>query len=183
MLLPEITSESEEAFHDLVFAVVSADNPFRGGATLRAAGAHEGKIVSFEVRLGASWKEGRMGDLETYLGTVVLSSVGGEPHDLARALDKLYETELAPVGMKERTEFTAISLEGNPRKLKRGPVKLKLFVETDDEERYAEVFLNIDLAKSRLQLNEKDPSYREALVLALGAGIKAPSNQPLHTGE
>ncbi len=178
MNLPEITSDAEEGFRDLVFAVLTGGDSPGAGATLRAAGKHEGKIVSFEVLLGPAWKQGNLGDtnLVTYQGTVVLSSVGGESDRLVRALDKLYETKLAPVGMNPQTKFTAISLGGNPTKLKSGPVKLKLFFETEDERRYAEAFHNIDLASARIHLNEKDPDYWTAMILALGAGAKAPYN-------
>ena len=174
MELPEITSESEQGFHDLVFALVGGGDE----RTLRVKGKHKGAVVGFEVRLGPDWKEGRLGDvnLTTYQGAVVISSVGRESDELARVIDGLYETKLTPRGLNAQTKFTAISLEGNPQRLKAGPVKLKLLFESDDESRYAEAFLNIDVARSRVQLNEKDVDYRKALVRALGVLGKKPSN-------
>ena len=175
--LPEITSESEEGFHDLVFAVVGGGDE----RTLRLKGKHQGTVVGFEVRLGPAWKEGKLGDvnLTTYQGTVVLSSVGGESDELARVIDRLYDTKLAPRGLNAQTTFTALSLEGNPTRLNAGPVKLKLFFESKDESRYAEAFLNIDAAHARVHFDEKDPDYRKALVLALGARAQVPSNKAL----
>jgi hypothetical protein len=73
-----------------------------------------------------------------------------------------------PSKMAASTNFTAISLEGTPAKLADGPVKLKLFYETDKDEDLAELFLNIDVPKSRVELREKDPEYRAAIVRALG---------------
>jgi len=176
--LPEITSESEEGFHDLVFALVAGSDE----RTLRVTGKHKGTVVGFEVRLGQAWKEGKLGDLNltTYQGTVALTSVGRESDELARVIDKLYDTKLAPRGLNAQTTFTALSLEGNPTRLKAGPVKLKLFFESKDEHRYAEVFLNIDFANGRVHLNEKDPDYRKALVLALGVRPRMLSNKALH---
>jgi len=124
--LPEITSESEEGFHDLVFALVAGSDE----RTLRVTGKHKGTVVGFEVRLGQAWKEGKLGDLNltTYQGTVALTSVGRESDELARVIDKLYDTKLVPRGLNAQTTFTALSLEGNPTRLKAGPVKLKLFL-------------------------------------------------------
>ncbi len=177
MKLPEITSESEEGFHDLVFAIASDSGPSKSGQTLRASGIHQGSTVGFQVLLGPSWKEGKIAEvnLVTYQGTVVLASFGGESHAFARVLDKLYGTKLAPAGMNALTTFTALSLEGNPADLKAGPVKLKLFFETEDEDRYAEAFLNIEAEKSRIYFNEKDVEYRTPLVRALGV-TKIPPN-------
>ena len=69
--------------------------------------------------------------------------------------------------MSRRTEFKAISLEGNPTALSRGQVKIKLFFEGRTQSDYAECFLNLDLGKSRAELREKDPEYRAALIRAL----------------
>jgi hypothetical protein len=65
----------------------------------------------------------------------------------------------------------AVSLEGDPADLRGGPLKLKLFFEGDDEDDYAEIYLNVDMDRARVDLNEKDPEYREPLLRAL-AGTK-----------
>jgi len=71
--------------------------------------------------------------------------------------------------MAERVFFAAIALEGHPPAVAGELVKLKLFFEADFEERYAEVYLNIDLDARRVELHEKDPDYRRPLVRALAA--------------
>jgi hypothetical protein len=63
--------------------------------------------------------------------------------------------------------FTAISLGGEPADLGKGPAKIKLFFESDAEDRYAELYTNVDLASGVLQIHEKDPEYRSALIHAL----------------
>ena len=65
--------------------------------------------------------------------------------------------------------FAAIALAGHPPAVAGEPVKIKLFFEADFDERYAEVYLNIDLTRSRVELHEKDPDYRRPLVRALTA--------------
>jgi hypothetical protein len=82
-------------------------------------------------------------------------------------MDSIYQANLHPASMGAVTRFSAISLEGNPQLLEKGPVKLKLFFESDKEDRYAEIYLNIDWTRSRLHLKEKDPDYRGAVVHAL----------------
>jgi hypothetical protein len=82
-------------------------------------------------------------------------------------MDELYGTKQAPKGMKKATEFTAISLEGDPRHLANELTKTKLFFESNAEDQEAELFLNIDLKKGKLYLNEKDEEYRAAVVRAL----------------
>jgi len=174
MALPDVTSESEEGFHDFVFAVVGGGE--RG--TLRVRGKYRDTVVGFEVRLSQAWKGGKVAgvNLVTYQGTVVLASTGSESDEFVRLIDQLYGTKLGPSSFNAQTKFTAISLEGNPQRLSAGQVKLKLFFEAKDEARYAEAFLNVDVAKSRVYLREKDPDYRTALVLAIGVGTKKPSN-------
>ncbi len=44
-----------------------------------------------------------------------------------QVLDQLYGTKLNPTAMARETRFTGISLEGDPRDLGKGSVKIKLF--------------------------------------------------------
>jgi hypothetical protein len=71
--------------------------------------------------------------------------------------------------MAKEVRFTAIALEGDPRDLGKGPTRIKLFFEPEEEDGYAEVFTNVDLAARRLEVREKDPEYRLPLVKALRA--------------
>src|SRR6185503_17573968 len=56
--LPEITSESEEGYHDLVFAIEDHKKLPDGSQTLLASGMHQGRKVSVEIYLGAGWRSG-----------------------------------------------------------------------------------------------------------------------------
>jgi len=71
--------------------------------------------------------------------------------------------------MARETQFTGISLEGDPRDLAKGPVKIKLFFESGGQDDYAELFTNIELAARRLEVREKDEEYRKPVVRALQA--------------
>ena len=59
--------------------------------------------------------------------------------ELVKAMDSIYQTNLHPNSMRP----------------------------ADKEELYAELYLNIDWASSRVHLNEKDPDYRTAVIHAL----------------
>jgi hypothetical protein len=167
---PEITSEAEEGFHDLVFAIEDHNELPDGSQKIIASGIHKGKRVSLEIRLGPGWRPGSLGSdipLRTYQGTVSFRSTGAESDLLLSVMDELYGTKQAPKGMKKATQFTAISLGGDPRHLANELTKIKLFFESNKEDQEAELFLNIDLKKRKLYLNEKDEEYRAAVVRAL----------------
>ncbi len=83
--------------------------------------------------------------------------------------------------MRHITEAYATSLEGNPEMVKNNPARLKLFFgwEEGSETPYGALFLNLDVPNRVLELNEKDPEYRAAILAALGAyGQKRPSHLP-----
>ncbi|HEV8487402.1 MAG TPA: hypothetical protein VGV87_27895, partial [Blastocatellia bacterium] len=171
--VPEITSESEEEdFHDLVFKLGDIDQLSDGGQRFIATGTHHGNAVEVEVNLRHKWTADRMGDETIYMGSVTIRSLGAGSDSLLRAMDEIYETQLNPKRMAEATEFSAISLGGDPTYLRSGPVELKLFFESELEDGYAEMYLNIDAAGLRVVLAEKDPDYRKAVVLALTSKVK-----------
>jgi hypothetical protein len=169
---PEIASESEEGFHDLVFYVREYKSLADGTQTIRAEGVHNGRPVAFEVALSPTWAQGSLGKgipLVTYQGTVTYRSVGIESDTFVQVLDELYGAKLSPMAMRKETVFTGITLGGDPRDLGTGAVKIKLFYESDAEDRYAELYTNIDLASRKLYFNEKDVDYRVPVVRALQA--------------
>jgi hypothetical protein len=170
--LPEITSESEEGYHDLVFAIADHKKLPDGSQTILASGMYKGRKVSFEIYLGAGWRPGTLDadvPLTTYLGSVSYRSVGAESDLLLHVMDEIYGTKQAPQAMKKATEFTALSLGGNPRDLAKEPAKIKLFFDSDAEDQYAELFTNIDLNERKLYISEKDEEYRAPIVRALRA--------------
>ena len=168
--LPEISNPADTGWHDLTFRIQHVGRLPDGTQLVRAAGSHRGVPVAFAVLLGSAWKAGSLGpNLPTYTGTVTVRSLGAPSNQLLRALDEIYGTRRHAQTMRPRTEFSVITLEGDPRRLSAGPVKLKLFFESDDGTQYAELYLNIDRGQSTLELAEKDPDYRAAIVRALSA--------------
>jgi hypothetical protein len=169
---PEVTSEEEEGFHDLVFYIQEHTRRPDGSQSIRAAGTHKGRQVGFEVVLGPIWQSGSLGKgipIVTHRGNVTYRSTGSDSDAFVQVLDELYGTKLSPKEMGRETQLNAISLEGDPGDLAKGPVRIKLFFESDKEDAYAELFTNIELAAHRLEFREKDEGYRSAVINALQA--------------
>lgn len=168
--LPEITSELEEGYYDLVFAIIDHKKLADGTQSIHVSGTHEGRTVSLEILLGSDWKPSPLSDdlpLTMHRGGVVYRSIGAESDQLLQSLDQIYKTKQSPKAMNKETTFTGISLEGNPQNLAQGPVKIKLFFESDAEDQYAELFTNIDLKSQKLYIREKDEEYRASIIRAL----------------
>jgi hypothetical protein len=169
---PEITSEEEEGSHDLVFYIQEHKRLPGGSQSIRGSGTHKGRPLGLEIVLGPSWKAGSLGKdipLATYRGIVTYRSIGAEGDAFVQVLNELYGAKVSPKAMARETQFTGISLEGDPRDLTKGPVKIKLFFESGVQDDYAELFTNIELAAHRLEVREKDEEYRSPVVKALQA--------------
>jgi hypothetical protein len=165
---PEIYHPSKDGWCDLTFRIdksVTADN---GAQILACSGVHQGEIVGFTVELSAPpWKGGQFADTTTHQGVVSIVSAGKASDSFIRVLEDLYGIPGPTAALRKRTDFTGISLQGDPQKLKEGLSKIKLFFEADRDEDYAEAYLNIDVGNGTVELAEKDTEYRGPLVRAL----------------
>jgi hypothetical protein len=165
--LPEITSENEEGFVDLIFAITEHKALADGSQSIKAAGRHKGKDVGFEFVVGPLWSIQANKDWRS--GTANYRRTGPESDYFLRILADLYASSAKPKAMADERQFNVVSLKGNPRDLASGPVKLKLFFDPGPQDRYAEFYTNIDLAARRLEFREKDPDYRTRVIRALQA--------------
>lgn len=169
---PEVTSEEEPGFHDLILFIQEHKQLPDGSQSLRGLGTHKGRSVGLEVVLGPTWQAGSLGKdipLVTYRGIVTYRSTGPDSDAFVQVLDQLYGTKVNPKAMARETRFTGISLEGDPRDLGKGSVKIKLFFESEKEDDYGELYTNIQLGAHRLEVHEKDEGYRSPVVRALQA--------------
>lgn len=168
--VPEIASATEEDFHDLVFNVEKVATAGDHSQEITAVGVHKGQPVRFQAVLSPTWEEGHLADRATYRGMVTIRSLGTESDALVKVIDGLYRAKVNATTMARAVPFGAISLKGNPSRLAAGEVDIKLFFESKSEARYAELYLNIDLPKNRVELREKDEEYRAPVVRALSLG-------------
>jgi hypothetical protein len=168
--LPDITSGPQEGWHDFTFAIRKDEKLPDGSRSLEARGLYRGREVGVIVVLSASWPEAKLNQKvpwTPYRGVITYRSLGTASDSFLHIMDELYGTALHPKSMRAETKFTGLSLEGKPDELEKAPVKIKVFYESDDEQRYAELFTNIDLQHRVLQINEKDEEYRKPVVRAL----------------
>ena len=163
--LPELFSKSEAGFADAELKAQKIERASDGSVVITAAARAGKENVGFRVIFPSLWKEWRPQGFSGTLrqGTVKIESIGKHTEAFVHALAKAYAKKV------QRYEFTqvrltAISLEGDPRKVETLPVKLKMFYESGNEEEYAEVFLNFDLPHRVVQFHEKDPDYRKAVL-------------------
>lgn len=170
--LPEITANAEEGFVDLGFSIRTREALPDGSQALNVYGLHHGREVGITVILGSKWKKGSLGtnpSIPTYTGLITYQTLGPASDAFIEVLDQLYTTKLQPRTIRPKTDFAGISLEGEPANLTKGPLKIKLFFESEAEDRYAELYTNIDLANGVLQIHEKDSDYRAPIIKALRA--------------
>lgn len=145
----------------------------RRGSRIEARARYDGEVVGFSVGLPAEWEPVSFGPdvpLAAFRGRVALHSSGAESDRFVRALAARYGEPAPAARMAARVICTGITLEGDPRALDRGRVRIKLFFAEDDEARYAEAYLNLTLPARRLEFNEKDEDYRANLLRALTGG-------------
>src|SRR5262249_25424221 len=103
-----------------------------------------------------------------YWGKVRYCSLGTESDAFIAALTRLYGLREKPGSMARGIEVKAVSINGDPRSLEKAPVKMKAFFFDEGlQDKYAEVYTNVDLQAKRLEFHEKDPAYRTQLVKAL----------------
>ncbi|MBL8859368.1 MAG: hypothetical protein JNL28_12730 [Planctomycetes bacterium] len=166
--LSQLLSSTEEGWADLALTLQSRERVSGGGERLVAAALHGTEEVAFMITLGPKWTAGSFGPgIKTHTGVVTVGSVGSRSDAFVRAVDSAYATGLTPQSMPAAIQFTGISLEGDPSALDAGPTKIKLFFESEGDERYAELYLNIDASAGRVEWAEKDQEYRKAIVQAL----------------
>jgi hypothetical protein len=166
---PQIMAKAADGFVDLSFALESRKQDPGVGERLVAIGEDGDRSVSFAIVIEPGWKDVKVEglDLPSHQGRVMIESLGRASDALVQAIDRLYVTRVGAERMQRATRFTGISLGGDPSRLDAGPVKIKLFFESEVEGRYAECFLNIDVEAKSIELNEKDEDYRRPVVLAL----------------
>ena len=165
----EIKVVSEYDFVDLEFTLVDRQRDADGVQRLVAKGSYDGRTVGFGVTLGPKWERQDVEDAQIWLywGEAELTTLGDVSDGFVQALDELYGTDIGTLKMCDRVPFIAVSLAGYPPLLNEESVKLKLFFESDAEEKDAEFFLNIDLRSRSVQFHEKDTDYRRGVVLSL----------------
>jgi hypothetical protein len=164
----EVRSVGEDGWVDLDFPLT--DFSRRSGEFRAVAkGDFRGASVGFLADIGNDWKAKPTDDgtVTFFWGSVTIRSIGGESDAFVNAYARLLGHSKPDIRMLPSINALAVGLANDPRLVEQRPTKMKLFFHSDIEERYAEVFLNVDRPGKTVQLHEKDPEYRLNLIRAL----------------
>ena len=168
--LPDLFERSEEDFVDATFCIFRHSRQTDGSNIFHLRATHSGTTLGFVVETSSDWRSDTIAEgIPVFWESVRYRSLGNESDAFVRALASAYGTRAARP-MAPTVQFAAIALKGNPMTFADGPVDMKLFYESDEEDRYAEVYTNLDLVQRLAEVREKDSGYRSSLVLALTSG-------------
>jgi hypothetical protein len=132
-----------------------------------ARGVILGKELGFEV----DFPSGPRGQTSLAPGTAQIRTLGAVSDQFVAFLDSRYKIPIPSKTMVAAVAASVVGLEGNPAHVQDGVTRMKfLFFESGPQDRYAEVYINVDAGKRVLGFHEKDEDYRKALLLALTQG-------------
>jgi hypothetical protein len=166
-----------EGWVDLEFAIaghrIEGDNEFY---MICAGASHDDREIAFNVLFPCRWvhdppKGAPRGLFDYRAGMALVNAVPVEKAFM-ETLASLWSLPAPTGGMANFTEVSAISLGGNPERVLHEPISLKIFFGSYENAPipYAEAYLNLDLPNRSLQLKEKDPHYRGAIIEGLLKG-------------
>ncbi len=163
----KITNDDDEGFADFSFDIIKIKKKLVGGIILECAACDEGKNVGFCLEIKSNMRGIVNNDFRTfraYPKGMKLTYQNGLSNDFMSSVSRLYGFGIANLKLKESEFLECGAISGNPVNLRREEVQFKCFLETNDESKYAEFYINIDLPNKKLYLKEKDPDYRENII-------------------
>jgi hypothetical protein len=160
----------EEGFLDIDLPLVSVQQVEDGTRRFVALGTISGVEMGFAVTLGSDWhaKQPDDGAATFYWGVGTYERTGVETDNFIRFVARTYGlTVTGDQSMIPNVHAQVVGLDSNPAGAAQAGAKMKFFFHSDSEERYAEVFVNVDIEQGFLEFHEKDNEYRLPLVRAL----------------
>jgi hypothetical protein len=172
--LPEswVQGDEEGAFVDLDLRLTRLDIRPDGTFLAEARGTHGSRTLGFALALDAEWKATPIGNSKSffYWGSGAVRSIGVESDAFLASLAQLYGLSVLTRPMRPETRVAVVGLADDPRLLATRPTRMKLSLESEEPNSYAEVYVNVIAPKRRIEFHEKDPEYRKPLLRALGEG-------------
>ena len=167
-----VQDDEEGGFVDLDLRLTRLDVRPAGTFFAEGRGWHKGRKIGFALELAAEWTTTPIGDSDSffYWGSGILRSIGVQSNAFLATLAKLYGLPVPRRPMRLATSVAVVGLANDPRLLRKKPTRMKLFFESKDAKRYAEVYVNVIAPEQRIEFHEKDPDYRKPLLRALCDG-------------
>ena len=165
----------EEGFNDISLKIIET-NKQGETYTYLAKGKFENKIVGLKIsiknNLQAGIKKGEIDGTAFKKDGISFQSIGQESDNFLQAISKIY-------GIKSNCKFsnkiiksTIFPLNQSIANLNQPEYyKFKVFFNDDEEENenYAEIFININLEQNFIEFNEKDNEYRANIIKTFSA--------------
>ena len=172
--LIELTSnqDAEEGWQDLIFTITEKEKLDNGFWSLTCKAKYENQIVGLKIKIADGIPAGIVNDeidnTNFVANGVEIQSIGTESDKLIEVISNLYEQPKMTKFSSEKLTFTAFPLNREKGILENGKFKFKLFFDDNNEQNlYAEFYMNPDLINGIVELNEKDEEYRMNIVKLL----------------
>lgn len=155
-----------EGFVDIDLPITQiAQDP--GSTRIIARGVILGKEVGLEIDFSSGPAASRA-KASLPFGSAQIRTLGAVSDNFVALLDSRYKIPIASKTMLSTVPASVVGLEGDPTHVQDGVTKMKLFFfDSGPQDRYAEVYINVDAGNRVLGFHEKDEDYRKALLLAL----------------
>jgi hypothetical protein len=167
--LIDITSKSEKGFHDLVFNIANKQLDKDNNWILTAKGQYKNIVVGFKIVIKNNINPGIVNGKPDQFGMLKNAgqflNIGSESDNFIKILSELYGFKSDKKFTKNAISFDCFSLNSQKGDLEKADFKFKLFLDSQDSiGLYSELFLNVSLTSGLIELNEKDPEYRENII-------------------
>jgi len=169
----EIWQPNEEGWFDIDLDVVSS--AFEAHRLVVVAkGIFRGAVVGLKVSFRNDLKPGIVSasvDRSAFASDgIMFESIGEESDRLLDALANLYGMRQEIRRFSSGLAAVSLALEERPIDFELRYIRLKAFFHHESgPDKYAELFVNLDLPAKRLEHHEKDEEYRRNVVSALSA--------------
>ncbi|MBN8219155.1 MAG: hypothetical protein J0L75_21125 [Spirochaetes bacterium] len=164
----DLIISKEEGFVDVNLHIVSYTANRDVSFLIKVSNNIEGRAVGFKILLDKKWTSKKIENSKSSLfwGTGKFISTGQPTETFVEVLSGLYGFQNPEFSMNE-VNIVVVGLANDPRKLATRDTKMKVFFNSDNQELYSEVFINVNLSEKSLEFHEKDEEYRQPLIRSL----------------
>jgi len=140
-----------------------------GAIQLSTSGMVDGRRIGFGLHIGSEWKEQKRDNvpMTIHWGSAAIRSTGQESDAFLSLLAEKYGEGPSVLRMVQEVRVTTAMLEGSPASMDKKPFKMKVFFEHGGKNEYAEIFINVDPEKMRIEFRDKDPEYHPGILASL----------------
>lgn len=167
----KIDSNISEDFVDLVLNAVSVRKLLLKGFEIQCRGMYKDKQVGFNLTIKSNLFGIQNNDPKTWTvdkKAISLTSIGELSNNFINALSELYGFENKNAKMQSPIFIEAGLLQGDSCNILKEVIKSKCFLNAHENTHlYSEFYINFNIPQNIIEINEKDPEYRNNIVNSL----------------